>query len=147
MPMQNQPNYNQQPQQQPLQQGYYDESNLPLHLRRGAQYQRNAPRVPQTPQQQIPENMQQRYQEIERHYHDNPQTTEPAPKHSRFNLYAIVTAVFFGVSVLGIIGAVMNFVYSRGNANLATSVSFLHAELAVLFIALVLFCISSIMRK
>lgn len=157
--MQNQPNYNQQypnqradpyapqPQQQPQQQGYYDESNLPLHLRRGAQFQRNAPRMPQTPQQQIPENMQQRYHEIERHYQDNPQTTEPAPKHSRFNLFAIITAVFFGVSVLGIIGAVMNFVYSRGNANLATSVSFLHAELAVLFIALILFCVSSIVRK
>lgn len=126
---------------------HISESQLPLHLRRGAQYQRNVPRQPQTPQQQIPDNMQKRYAEIESYYQSNPQPTEPAPKHSRFNLYAIVTAIFFGACVLGLIGAVMNFVYSRGNANLATSVSFLHAELAVMFIALVLFCISSIMRK
>lgn len=126
---------------------YVSENQLPLHLRRGAQFQRNAPRQPLTPQQQMPENMQKRYAEIEQYYQANPQPTEPAPKHRRINLTALVPAVCIGLSILGVIGGIMNFVYLRGNTNIATSISFLHAELAVMFLANIMICISIAMRK
>jgi hypothetical protein len=134
------PNHIQYPDQQPVERTKMQEKDLPLHLRRGAQYHPIAAKP-------LPDNMQNRYAEVQKHYQENPETTEPAPKHRRINLSALLTAAFIALSFLGIIGAIMNFMYSRGNANLATSVSFLHAELAVMFIAMILMFVSQHFRR
>lgn len=105
-------------------------------------------RRPQTrPQAQaqrpIPQHLEKRREEVQRYYDEQPEEAEvrPPPKR-RTKIKTVMAVVFIIVTMLGAAASVMNFLYARGAANMATSVSFLHLELTAVFVAMVFMFIS-----
>lgn len=87
----------------------------------------------------MPEHIERRRKEVQDYYQDTPpeERVYPAPK-KRNNLRTGLSVVFVILVMIGAAMAIMNFVYARGSTNLATSISFLHAEIAVVCIALLI---------
>ena len=86
----------------------------------------------------VPEHIQKREKEIKEYYGKTPEDERvyPAPKKS--NLRTMLSIGFI-VLIMGAVGlSFMNIVYARGSANLATSMSYLHLEVALIGIALMI---------
>lgn len=114
---------------------------FPEHLERRG----NAPRPRQAPRAtpatyETMDRIQQRREDIKAYHEENPEDAEvrPAPKkRRRFKFSTGMLAVFFIMSIIGLAMAAMNFWYARGMENLSTSVSFLHAEIGLVFVAMI----------
>ena len=98
----------------------------------------------------MPDHLQNRRRQLEEHYEQYDPNEgyyeEPPPPKPRVT--RTDHALLFGFCLtfaLGLASAILNFIYARGTANAATSIPFLHAEIGVLFLAM-LFAVLLIWR-
>ena len=79
--------------------------------------------------------MQKQADRIDSYYQATPDPVQPAPKRRRFSTTSVITGVAIVLSIIGLICALIIFTYARGVTNMATSVSFIHAEMGLLFMS------------
>lgn len=119
------------PEEEYAQQPPLTEEDLPDFLKRGRQF---APKSPPLSHRQIPPAMQKQADRIDSYYQNTPEPVQPAPKRRRFSPNTILAAVFMIICFAGLACALTIFTYARGVSNMATSLSFIHAEMGLLFI-------------
>lgn len=119
---------------------------FPDYLERGYSRPPARPPRPTPATQRTAERIQQRREDIQAYHEEKPEEAErkPAPgrKRRKVRFGTVTLALFLIMSLSGIGLAGVNFWYARGAENLATSVSFLHAEVVLLFVAMVFMFIS-----
>lgn len=118
------------PQPQP-QRGYIDESQLPPHLQRGHYSQRPA----------LSDRLQERREEFREYYGPPPETPaqyipEPPAKKSRFPLIMLISTV--ALVIVGIVIALINFIYVRNAGQTIQSLTMIHIEIMIVLLCILL---------
>lgn len=107
------------------------EADLPDFLQRGRQF---APKSQPLSHKQIPPTMQKQAARIDSYYQETPDPVAPAPKRKRISAHTVLNVAALVLCFAGLALALITFTYARGVSNMATSVSFLHAEIGLLFV-------------